>query len=554
MNLQRLLLAVTLMMGVILLTNVLFPPPPPPPVPEAVPERPAGTPAEANPAEAAPSATAERLFGEPEEDEDAELLVEVETPLFRLRFSNYGGALRSAELSEYPSLAREGPVELVPPETGGLLRGTWRFGTDSVALGRFAHRVEPPDGIRLGPGDGPATLSFRYEHPEGAFFSEIRYTFTADSYVFSVEGELPPVERTSIRLDMGRGLAFNEAKENDERQAAALVGNNPGQGVTSQRLNNVDEIEIINGPLQWAAVKSKFFVTVILPAAETSLPMAWAGPGPDGESADVRVEAPVQSSGAYAYRAYAGPIERERLAATADQLEELNPYGWRFFRPVVRPFVGIVLWTITALHERLALGYGLVLIVMGLLMRIVLWPLNQKAMRSNIRMQSMQPMVQELKDKYKDDPQKQKQELMKLYKEQGFNPLAGCLPILLPWPMLIALFLVFQNTIQLRAVPFLWLPDLSAPDPFWIMPVLVGASMLLLQFLTMKLTTGWAAANPQMKMMLFFMPAFMTFIFFNFASGLNLYYATANLATIPQTLLVAKERRKAGVAGRPKPS
>lgn len=549
MNVQRLLLAVTLMMGVILLTNILYPPAPAP-VPETLP----GEPAETDSVEAAPSETTETLFVELERDEDEEVLVEVETPLFRLLFSTYGGTLRSAALPEYPSLARDGPVELVPPGADGVLGGTWFVGADSVDLARFPHTAEPAGGIRLGPGDGPATLSFRYDHPGGRFFSEIRYTFSPDSYVVGVEGRVPEMERASIRLDMGRGLAFNEAKEDDERRSAALVGNHPDEGIASRTLQGLSEVKAVEGPLQWAAVKSKFFVEAILPADGKRLTGAWAGP--EGAGVEVHVVAPVESSGAYAYRVYAGPIERERLAATAPQLEELNPYGWRVFRPLVRPFVGVVLWTITLLHEQLALGYGLVLIVMGVLMRIVLWPLNQKAMRSNIRMQSMQPLIQELKEKYKDNPQMQKQEMMKLYKEQGFNPLAGCLPVLLPWPMLIALFLVFQNTIQLRAVPFLWLPDLSAPDPFWLMPLLVGASMFLLQFLTIRLTTGWAAANPQMKMMLVFMPAFMTFIFFNFASGLNLYYATANLATIPQTLLIAKERRKAGVAapGRPKPS
>ena len=536
------------MMGVILLTNLLFPPAPPP-VRESGPE----TSVETNPAESAPSATVETLFGDREGAGDEEMLVEVETPLFRLLFSSYGGTLRSATLAEYRSLAREGPVELVPPGTDGVLGGTWLFGADSVDLTRFAHRAEPAAGIRLESGDGPATLSFRYDHPEGVFFSEIRYTFTADSYLVDVEGELPPVERTAIRLDMGRGLAFNEAEEDDERRSAALVGNHPDEGIASRGLDDLREVKTIEGPLHWVAVKSKFFVEAILPTDGKRLTRAWAVPGPGGEGAEVHVFAPVESSGAYAYRSYVGPIERERLAATAEQLEELNPYGWRIFRPVVRPFVGVVLWTIAFLHERLTLGYGLVLIVMGVLMRIVLWPLNQKAMRSSIRMQSMQPLVQELKEKYKDNPQMQKQEMMKLYKEQGFNPLAGCLPMLLPWPMLIALFLVFQNTIQLRAVSFLWLPDLSAPDPFWVMPVLVGASMFLLQFLTMKLTTGWAAANPQMKMMMFFMPVLMTILFFNFASGLNLYYATANLATIPQTLLIAKERRKAGVAATARP-
>ena len=118
--------------------------------------------------------------------------------------------------------------------------------------------------------------------------------------------------------------------------------------------------------------------------------------------------------------------------------------------------------------------------------------------------------------------------------------------MLLPWPVLIALFFVFQNTIELRGEAFLWLPDLSAPDPFYALPLFLGASMFLLQFISMKAA---GAANPQMKMLMYIMPPMMTFIFWNFASGLNLYYSIVNVATIPQQVLIAKQRKKAMAAG-----
>lgn len=563
MNVQRLLLAVTLMLGVLLLSNLLYPPAPPPETPPpaggAPPGPPTGLPAgEAAPAPAEAEPAAAPFVSTPDSAADEEALVEVSTPLFRLVFSSRGGVLRSATLTEYASLAREGRVELIRPSPGGPLGGTWLVGADSVNLADFRHRIEPAEGIRLDSGDAPAALVFRYEHPDGAFFSEIRYTFAPDSYVFEVEGRLPRWERTALRIDLGRRLEYNEASADDERRSGAMVGNHPDEGITSRPLEAVGALELIEGPLAWAALKSKFFVTVVLPGPGMQLGNAWAIR--DAQGPRVHVAAPVGRGGDYAYRVYAGPVERERLVAVADQLEELNPYGWKVFRPIVRPFVNLVLWTINVLHEKLALSYGLVLMVIGVLMRIVLWPLNQKATRSSIRMQSVQPLVAELRAKHKDNPQMQQREMMKLYKEQGINPLAGCVPILLPWPMLIALFLVFRDTIQLRGESFLWLPDLSSADPYWIMPLLVGASMLLLQLITIKLTTGWAAANPQMKAMAVIMPVGMAgmFLYFDLASGLNLYYTTVNLATIPQTVLVALERRKAGAvnpaAGRPKRS
>ena len=131
--------------------------------------------------------------------------------------------------------------------------------------------------------------------------------------------------------------------------------------------------------------------------------------------------------------------------------------------------------------------------------------------------------------------------MLRLYKEEGFNPVGGCLPMLIPFPLLIALFFVFQSTIEFRGVSFLWLPDLSQADPLYILPVLLGASMFALQWLSMRTAVD---QNPQMKFMMYFMPLFMTIIFLNFASGLNLYYAAMNVASVPQQLQIMRERKR----------
>jgi YidC/Oxa1 family membrane protein insertase len=155
-------------------------------------------------------------------------------------------------------------------------------------------------------------------------------------------------------------------------------------------------------------------------------------------------------------------------------------------------------------------------------------------------MQAVQPLMKELQEKHKADPQKLQQEMFKLYKEHGVNPLGGCWPMLLPMPVLFALFFVFQNTIELRGASFGWLPDLSRPDPLYIIPVIMGLSMFGLS----KVGQIGMEANPQMKMMLYVMPVMMTFLFLNFASGLNLYYAVSNIASIPQQWMLARERQK----------
>lgn len=582
-DIRRLLLAITLMMAVVVGTNLLFGPGPEPNAPEttgdpgAVPGSAGDAAADAVrvPGEAAPGDFSFEGADDPPgaepspepADSIAERLVQVETPLFRITLSNYGATVRSVELLRYRSFAEDGPAQLVPPGARQVLGGLWAYGTgaDTVSLSRFPFSVTPSDGLRLGTADGAgagsdsASLVFRYDHPSGQFFSEIRYTFTVDSYMVRVDGRLPQLpapDRTTLVVDMAPGLAVNELRAAEDRRMTAFSGNHLDDGIRARPLERVDSPERIDGPLLWAAVKSKFFLHAVLPlrgggsGGTGTTPSFLAGlsvrPGAPGTVPSIRVATPVSPSGAYAYRTYLGPMERERLVNAGDELEEVNPYGWRFFRPIVRPFVGIVIWLMNYLHETLLLSYGWVLIVIGLLMRILMWPLYQKSMRAQVKGMAVTPLLQELQRKYADDREKLQRETLKLYKEHGVNPMAGCLPMLLPWPVLIALFFVFQNTIQLRGEPFLWLPDLSAPDPFYALPLFLGASMFLLQFISMRAA---GTANPQMKMLMYIMPPLMTFIFWNFASGLNLYYSVVNIATIPQQVLIAKQRKKAMATG-----
>ena len=555
----RFLLALTLMIGVFVLTNIMFPPSQPDPVPavdeaggQAADRGQAGiagpdTDPQAEPSEPRAGDDLPGAIAPAFEEEDAERLVTVETPLYRMTFSNYGAVARSIELLQYESFAREGNVDLVP-EGGGVLGALWRYeaGSEPGDLTRLAYDVSPAEGFRVGEGSGPRTLTFRFEHPTTGFFSEIRYTFTADSYIVEAEGTLPPRRQAALFVSLGTGLASNERRERDERRMINFVGNPVDDGIRSRSMLRFRDPEAIDGPLHWGAVKSKYFAEVILPPAGASgtgfLTGLWAEPSPMQDRAAVTVGAPIAADGSYGYRAYLGPIERDRLVAIGENLEEINPYGWAFFRPIIRPLVEPLLWLVDYMHVSLRLGYGWVLIAIGVLLRLVLWPLNRKAMRSQVKTMAIQPLAQEIKDKYhKSDPQRMQQETVKLYKEHGVNPMAGCLPLLIPMPIFIALFFVFQNTIELRGVPFMWLPDLSARDPYYILPIFCGLSMYLLQRISMRVTQG--AVNPQMKMMMYFMPIFMTAILWTFPSGLNLYYAAVNVAMIPQQILIANERK-----------
>lgn len=566
----RFITAIGLMIAVLVGTNILFPPVEPEPLPGAdstavqvdTPSAFGDVDSAATPATdalpgsdgAAPQSAVDAADGETPPAVAPEVprrTVVVESPLYRHEFDNYGGAITSAELLTYASFATDAeeedrpPVELVP-EGARAMNRRMVVGQDTLDLDRLAFQVEPAEGLQLASGDAPATLTFRYESPNGAFGIELAYTFDPDDYEIAVQTRVRGIDRPLLLTSLGNGMAFAEADSAQEARAMAWVGNFVNEGIDSEPFDDIEERGLIEGPLHWTAYRNRYFVTAL-----------HAGTGAEGEESFLggllvtplegavrgRVEATqsIGISGVAASRIYMGPQTYSRLQAFGHDFEEVNPYGWRWLRPLLRPIVGGILWLFTFLHDTLNIGYGWVLVLFGVMMRILLWPLNQKAMRAQFRNMAVQPLLKEIQTKYKDQPEKLQKEMMKLYKEHGFNPLAGCLPLFIPWPVLIALFFVFQNTIELRGVPFMWLPDLSAHDPLYILPIILAVSMFLLQWISFR---SMPEANPQMKTMMWVMPPVFGFIFMQFPSGLNLYYAVSNIATLPQQVLIANERKK----------
>jgi len=579
----RLVVAIALMLAVLVGGNLLFPPTAPeggegseaatalqepvPGEPDASGVPPAGPGQPAAPLETAPGATVPAVPGVPSGPAEpilpeltpveelpspevpaqfVEQDVVVEGPLYRYTFSTLGARARSLELVRFRSFTRDGPVELVEPETMGLLGTRIVVEADTVDLRSVPFEVIPAEGIRLEAGGEQQTLTFRYDHPTQPFAFEIRYVFDPDSYIVDVSGRTVGLPRGLLVSDLGTGLAYNEVDDSAEARNMAWVVHHIQDGIQSTALADAPDRIAQDGPFHWVAVRSQYFAAFILPGAAGGgseyLGGVFGGATPGVEDrAEITVTQSLGAGGTFGYRFFGGPQEYATLAALGNDAQEVNPIGYRLFRPILRPFIGMITWVLVALHESLSISYGWVLMLVGVLMRIVLFPLNHKAMRAQLRNMGVQPLLKEIQTKYKDQPEKMQKELMKLYKEHGFNPLAGCWPMLLPWPVLIALFFVFQNTIELRGVPFAWLPDLAAKDPVFVLPVLLGISMFLLQWVSFRTLDE---VNPQMKMMMWFLPIFMVVLFANLPSGLNLYYLTANVATLPQSWWVARERQK----------
>ena len=470
--------------------------------------------------------------------------VRITSSLYTYGISARGGRLVEATLPRYRSMApgQQGtPAQLLPPDSR-LLGLTLVLDRDSIPLHDWPFTVSAESL------DVTAPTGLRLTAARGGVNVDLTYTFRPDDYQIGVEGRVTGVGPNGglVRVAMGPTIANTEADSTENRRALALVTKHDETERTDFSGLNPGEPKTISGPLEWAAIKSKYFVTAVLALDSTrgrisgATATAPATAGDDPSKASVDLSLPLPPSGTFGFTTYVGPMEMDRLARIGHSFDDVNPYGWPGFRTIIRPVAAGVRWLLVWMHENLYLPYGLVLVIFGILVRIILWPLNQKAMRANMQLQAVQPLMKEIQEKHKSDPQKVQQEMFKLYKEHGVNPLGGCWPMLLPMPVLFALFFVFQNTIELRGASFLWLPDLSRPDPLYIIPVIMGLSMWGLT----KVGQVGMEANPQMKMMLYIMPVMMTFLFLNFASGLNLYYAVSNIASIPQQWLLARERQK----------
>ena len=471
----------------------------------------------------------------------------VTSPLYTFGFSTRGGRLVSAQLLQYQSFAAgdsNQPVELVP-KGGAFLRHRLALPSgDTVSLDDWNFEGAP-DAPGVGVVSGQERQQVLFRGQRGGSVATLEYAFVPDEYRFTVHGNVTGLGSGGavLLIDLADGLRSAEKDSSDDFRSYSVVTKAAKAERTDFSSLDPGERALFDGPFEWIGVKSKYFFTAALaiedgqPRFGGAIAVGGRRTGKAATRANITITMPLLSAGGFRYQLYAGPLEYRQLAKVGHGLEDANPYGW-IFRPIIQPVSVFVVTILLWMHERLTLAYGWVLILFGIVIRVILWPLNQKAMESGIRMQAVAPLIKETQDKYKTDPERLQREMLRIYREHKVNPFGGCLPMLLPMPVLFALFFVFANTIEFRGVPFLWLPDLSRPDPFYIIPILMGLSMFALS----KVGQIGVPPNPQTKMMLYFMPIFMTVLFLNFASGLNLYYAAQNIFSIPQQYLIAKRR------------
>ena len=459
------------------------------------------------------------------------------------RFTNIGAVPVSVTFSEYEKLVpgQSGKVELaVPGKT--LLSYALAIPGDTISLSGIPFQLDPTAST-----SNPSSLTYR-SSVAGRMIT-ISYSLVPDRYVVKISGRVDGGTGASFLLvDLPSTLPATEADTVGDLRTLAYSFKTTRDNARGVPFGKLDpgEIQLEPGPLTWAAVRNKYFVVgLVNPEGSTFEEITLTGGARVSKIATQASATAVKSlkDGTFAFDLYVGPQQSEQLIAMGRDFDHVNPYGWSFLQPVVNPIAALVIKLLLWMHDTLALSYGWVLVIFGVVIRIALWPLNQGAMRSSLKMQEIQPQLAEVQKKYKDKPERQREEMMRVYREAGASPftaLSGCLPMLIPMPVLFALFFVFQNTIEFRGVSFLWLNDISVKDPYYILPVLMGASMYVLSWIGLRN----APPNPQAKMMMYMFPVMMTFVLANMASGLNLYYTSQNIAALPQQWLLAKERLK----------
>lgn len=372
-----------------------------------------------------------------------------------------------------------------------------------------------------------------------------KLTFSPDSYALQIEIDCSKIRNTIFRdLEVGwfGGLAPTEEDViGDQTYFNSYVFQ--GGELESQKVKSGEsEEQTFNGPANWVAVRTKYFVSAFIPENPNSVEKTILT-SDFQKNERYNVSFVVESGRKSVFTLYLGPLEYDQIKALSVDLDMVMDFGWSFIRPISKG----VLYSLKEIHKFVP-NYGFVLIIFSFLVKLIVYPLTKKSYQSTAAMQTIQPEISALRDKYKSNPQKLNQATMQLYKEKGVNPLGGCLPMLLQMPLLFALFQVFRTTIELRAEPFVWwIKDLSAPDtiihlPFTVpiygnqisvLPILMVVSMFIQQRM---MSPG--AQQPQQKTMQYFMTGFFFLMFNSFPSGLNLYYTLFNVLTILQQKLV----------------
>jgi YidC/Oxa1 family membrane protein insertase len=443
-----------------------------------------------------------------------EKVITVENDLYKAVFTSRGGTVKYWELKRYKD--KQGR-DIVLLSKQGILPALGIGSGAAFDLSAVNFSVSGND-LRLDENNKSGSIVFVYSK-EGVS-ARRTYTFYAESYEVDVTDEVSGAPEYWITLGSDFGIFDKEA-------SYAHVG--PvllrGSDLDELKPKKLVQPQTFKGDLKWIGQEDKYFCSALVPSTQVEEVKAWT----DKNSPVIAFRG---KPGVNKFKMYAGPKEHDRLAKLDNGLEYIIDYG--FFSVIARP----LFWILKFFYKFIG-NYGWAIILLTIVVRIPFIPLVSKGQRSMKKLQQIQPKMNEIKEKYKKDPKRMQQEMMELYKKYKVNPMGGCLPMVLQIPVFFALYKVLLVSIELRNAPFmLWITDLSSKDPYYILPIVMGVTMVAQQ----KMTPS--SMDPKQAKIMMFMPVVFTFMFLNFASGLVLYWLVNNLLSIIQQFYINKKVEK----------
>lgn len=462
--------------------------------------------------------------------------ITVESRLYQAVFTTKGGTLKSFKLKNYRKTQAKGAdlIELVNlqkgmseplgvsfPESDLAVPVNAMFETEATAL----DLIKTPDQKRL---------TFTRTYPSQMKVEKI-ITFNPDGYNLELEVRIHNL--SSAPIGQKPMLSWHEYVD-PKAESDSYSHDGPvvmvAKSIEREDVKKIEREKLYGPDVSWGGFESKYFIAAMVPQNPSLTSLAISKDSSNMVSTSLRGQKsliPAGQTGLFTYTLFLGPKDYNILKTLGVGLEDAIDFG-SWMKWLAMPLLIILKYI-----NNFANNYGLAIIILTILIKIVFWPLGNKSYRSMKEMQKLQPKMQEIRERYKDDKQKAGQETMALYRSHKVNPMGGCLPMVIQIPVFFGLYKTLLYAIELRHAPFFWwIQDLSDKDPYYITPIIMGATMFIQQKMSPQ------AGDPMQQKVMLLMPVIFTVLFLNFPSGLVIYWLFNNILSIGQQYFILKQK------------
>ena len=491
-------------------------------------------------------------------------LVEVVTDVFKIKIDRVGGDVVYAELNDYNKELNNEAEKVVlfdyrareykaksallgygAPDYKCKLAGVSEVKCPNNERTRVAYNVEKSS-FELTQGNDELIVPLSWQNKDGVSFTKV-FKFKRNSYQIDVEYKITNNSANDRNYVFSTEIVRDSKPTGLEEKSS--FGMSPFTGVAyspeERKYEKIAFKDLAEEPIKvtrqggWVGYLQHYFISAWIPeqTATVSIESKVKGDITTIRLAQKNIAVPAQSEKAISATLYVGPKILKRLEAAAPGLEKALDLSWVWW-------IGLPLYKLMQFFYGLVGNWGFVIILVTIVVKGLLYPLSAAQYRSMANMRKLAPKMQQLKERYGEDKQRMQQEMMKMYKEEGANPFGGCLPMLLQFPIFIALYYVLFEAVELRHAPFFgWIQDLSVADPYFVLPILMGGSMWLMQ----KLQPQSPTMDPMQQKIMSYLPVVFTVFMLFFPAGLVLYWLCNNLISVTQQQYITKKVEKKGL-------